>query len=500
MKGGLLNKRKMYGLLTLLVVLVGTGLRLYDLTEPPLDFYPTRQFRSLILARAFYLHWRPGSITQEEAEQRAAANRIARYEPPLLEKLVARTYLLLGREEPWVIRGYNAAFWLLGALGVALLVRLWEPHPAALLAALGYWMLLPFNVHVTRAFLPDPLMTVLLVWAVYAWYRWSRGGSSFWLLPAAVLGSMAAVVKIYALFFLGPIPLLLAWARGKRPWHPAWWWLAMLAPVAIALPFYLNLHSPEYAGHFLLAWTLKLRRWWLSPMPYGGWMEMVNNALHGGWVLVGLLALFLEGRTRNRAALVVGWLLGYALYGAVFLIQFATHAYYHLPLVPLVALGLGLGLHRALQVLETRSRPWQAAGMFLLSTALVYPAGITYWHLASVDYRAKAEVYRRMGETLPRDGKIMALTEAYGWPLLYYGNVNVVRWPTQAHHLLFGVWDESFERTFRERTQGFDYFLVTDFEEFWRQAPLRSYLFEHYPLIHQGGDYLLWDLRQPKSP
>ncbi len=500
MKRDLLNRTGLYWLLAVLVVLVGTGLRLYDLTEPPLDFYPTRQFRSLILARAFYLHWRPGDISPEEVEQRAAANRIARYEPPLLEQLVARTYLLLGREAPWVIRVYNTAFWLVGGLGLALLMRTWEPHPAALLAALGYWMLLPFALHATRAFLPDPLMTALLVWAAYAWYRWARGGALSWLLAAAALATGAAVVKIYALFFLGVLPPLLARARGLRLWRPHFWWPAWALPPLVAVPVYLNLHPPDYAGHFLLSWTLKLRHWWLSPMPYGGWMETVNNALHGGWVLVGLMALVLEANTRDRVALVAGWLLGYGLYGLVFLIQFATHAYYHLPLVPLVALGLGLALHRTLRVLETRPRAWQAAGLLLLSTALVYPAGISYWHLASVDYRAKAEAYRRIGQRLPRDGKIIALTEAYGWPLLYYGNVNVVRWPTQAHHALFGVWDEAFEQAFRERTRGFDYFLVTDFEEFWRQTPLRSYLYAHYPLVHQGGDYLLWDLRHPKQP
>jgi len=72
--------------------------------------------------------------------------------------------------------------------------------------------------------------------------------------------------------------------------------------------------------------------------------------------------------------------------------------------------------------------------LLLLSTAWIYPVGITYWHLRSVDYRPKAEAYRRIGQSLPRDGKIMALTEGYGWPLLYHGDVfHVTRWPTQAH-------------------------------------------------------------------
>ncbi len=481
-------------------LLAGVGLRLYDLTDPPLDFYPTRQYRSLILARSFYLTWRPGAINRLEQERRAAGNRIARYEPPLLEALVARTYVLLGEEKPWVIRIYNTLFWLLGALGLGLLARRIHPHPALPVAAIGYWMLLPFTVQVTRAFLPDPLMTVLLVWSGLAWYRWAQEGRGRWLVAAGLLGTAAAVVKIYALFFLLPMGLALAWSRLPRARRPHPWWLAWLLPSGVALPVYLRLHSPDDAAGFLVSWTLKLKHWWLSPMPYGGWLDTVNNALHGGWVLVALLALLLTAQPKPYRAFVLSWLAGYVLYGSVFLIQFATHAYYHLPLVPLIALGLGLALRHLTELLPSQPRWAQGVVLLLLSTAWIYPVGITYWHLRSVDYRPKAEAYRRIGQSLPRDGKIMALTEGYGWPLLYHGDVfHVTRWPTQAHALLFGTWDRAFEDVFRERTRGYDYFLVTDFEEFWRQAPLRHYLYERYPLIHQGGDYLLWDLRRPKE-
>ncbi|HJS29813.1 MAG TPA: hypothetical protein VJ768_09335, partial [Anaerolineales bacterium] len=34
---------------------VGLGVRLADLTDPPLDFHPTRQLRSAIIAREMYL-------------------------------------------------------------------------------------------------------------------------------------------------------------------------------------------------------------------------------------------------------------------------------------------------------------------------------------------------------------------------------------------------------------------------------------------------------------
>ena len=49
------NKRAF--LLTLLVIgilLLGLGLRLYDLTDQPIDFHSTRQLRNAVVARAIY--------------------------------------------------------------------------------------------------------------------------------------------------------------------------------------------------------------------------------------------------------------------------------------------------------------------------------------------------------------------------------------------------------------------------------------------------------------
>ena len=59
--GDRLNKKSFFGQSKLflgfvLLILLGLGIyiRLYDLTDPPLDFHPTRQLRSAIIARSMY--------------------------------------------------------------------------------------------------------------------------------------------------------------------------------------------------------------------------------------------------------------------------------------------------------------------------------------------------------------------------------------------------------------------------------------------------------------
>ena len=104
--------------LLVLLVAAGASIRLYRLTDPPLDFHPTRQMHSALIARQLYLTWRPGPISPAEIRARYLGNRMARYEPPIFETLVAKTCLWAGRPfgfRLWVARLYDLLFWLLGA-------------------------------------------------------------------------------------------------------------------------------------------------------------------------------------------------------------------------------------------------------------------------------------------------------------------------------------------------------------------------------------------------
>ncbi len=101
-----------------LVVLLISGLanRLYDLTDPPFDFHPTRQFRSAIIARGIYYQWSPYVDETVRGSAVAFKSSMALYEPPLLESIVALTYLLVGEEHLWIARLYSSFFWVFGGL------------------------------------------------------------------------------------------------------------------------------------------------------------------------------------------------------------------------------------------------------------------------------------------------------------------------------------------------------------------------------------------------
>ncbi len=492
-----MNRRRWLGFLFGLWILLGMGIRLYDLTDPPLDFHPTRQYHSLLLARTLYLTWRPGEITPQEVAQRAAGNRVALHEPLILETLVARTYLWLHGVYPWVVRLYDALFWLWGALGLGLVARRMSGAVGAVVAG-GYWMLLPFAVAASRSFQPDPLMVSLLPWMAYGWYRWAEGGEQPWLAWAALAGLLAGVVKVHAVFFFGGMALGAVLARrGRTFWREIRWWGVVLAVGLGVLGIYLKIRPPQRASFYLSVWTVRMAHYWLTPLPYGGWLDMIVRHLGGVTALVAAVGALRAPKPAQ--GLLGGWLLGYGAYGFLVPVQIATHSYYHLPMVPWVALGLGLAAAQLTPWVRAwpRAARWLGAGLALLAVA--YPLGITYWDMRSHDYRAQAALYAEIGRQIPPGAKVVALTEAHGWPLLYHGGVVSLPWPSHRQQVLFGKqgqFAELFHRLVLAREAAF--FVVTDWEEFARQGDLRLYLDTHYPVWRESEGYLIFDLRQER--
>ncbi|HSL43590.1 MAG TPA: hypothetical protein VK897_09175, partial [Anaerolineales bacterium] len=108
-----------------LVLIFGAALaiRLYDLTDLPLDFHPTRQLLSAIKARGLYYQTQPDGVSTWKLETAIRFARLkADVEPVVFERLVAYTYRFTG-EQLWVARVYSSLFWLVGGIFLFLLVR-----------------------------------------------------------------------------------------------------------------------------------------------------------------------------------------------------------------------------------------------------------------------------------------------------------------------------------------------------------------------------------------
>ncbi len=488
--------------LLILIILLGLGLllRLFNLTNPPLDFQATRQLHSAIISRGMYYEMLPSADGNRHEEAISLWHFQPVYEPPILERLVAWTYLAAGDEILWVARLYSSLFWIIGAVGLYLLSRKIS-SPGGALLAVSYYLFLEFAVYASRSFQPEPLLTMGLIWTAYAFFRWSENQTIKFALLAGLCAGATVLIKVSALLPVAGILLALlvkdVRQLTKLLRNPQLWLLVFLW-AAIPAVYYVFLVGPRSAGFFSF-WTLSFARLLIEPVFYWKWLNMVIYQVGRAALWLALLGVLLLPPDGKRLA--IGWWLGYFVYGLTLPYQIHTHDYYSLLLVPAVALSLSSLTTKLIEVISGQRWIWRLAAVLISTAALVSSFWIIRSRIMARDYRPEVTALRNMAASLPA-GNIIALTQDYGYRMSYYGWRLVQLWPTTADFALDAIRTgedptNSYTDAFAEYTQRYSYFLVTDFDQLDAQPVLGDILYDHYP-VTEGDGYLLFDLRNPR--
>ncbi|HEX8991722.1 MAG TPA: glycosyltransferase family 39 protein [Anaerolineales bacterium] len=483
-----------------LILLLGLGLaiRLYNLTNLPLDFHPTRQLLSALKARGMYLQSVGGVPDWQRSMAIQQWHTKSEVEPEVFERLVAWTYHFTG-EQLWVSRIYSSIFWLIGGVFLFLLVRELISVDGAV-AATAYYLFFPYAVIASRSFQPDPMMVMLMICFWWAFARWTKSQSWAWAIAAGLVGGFAIYIKFVSAFFVmgGALGLLL----GTFPLREAvrkvqLWLIAALGvlPGAAYIFYGVVLHGflgRQFGGRFIPSLLL-------SPVNYLQWALMAERAAGVLAITLGLLGLLIVQDRRTRSFLLGLWA-AYVLFGLFFDYHVATHDYYHLPLIPLVGISLAPVAAWCFSRLAEVSRDrWMRLAAFLvLLFGLVTAVWNTRNDMKSVDYRPQAAMWAQIGDLLGHRHNVAALTQDYGSRLAYWGWQDALIWPNSGdidYHAVRGGPINLAER-FQALTRGSKYFLVTDFTELDRQPDLKQRL-AGYAVYAQGDGYVIYDLQRP---
>ncbi len=490
-------------ILLVLFLLAGVGVRLIDLTDLPLDFAATRQLHSLIMARGYYYQ-------MDTPQTEALPNYIRRFgintgkaepviEPPIVEKLAALTYSVIGKEDILVPRLYSILFWVIGGIPLFLLARKFIPVTGAF-AALALYLFNPVGAIASRSFQPDPLMVMCILWALYFQVRWAYNTSLKNAIFAGVFTGLAFFVKAPAVFFVGFTMVGLVLGNGikrsLKDWH-----VYLMAALSLLPAILFNVISATVGGN---AGAIFGARWFpnlfTDPKWYLSWL-LLGRTVAGTFPLVlALLGAFFIREKKARVFYACMWV-GYLLYGFMFAYHIYTHNYYHLPLIPIVALGFGFTFSALFEKLEESARTWlpRVLVILVLLFGLALSVQRIRGELVGSDYRPEAAYWKGISETIGDKSSVIALTHDYGYRLVYWGFLSPQIWPTSGDLTvkeLIGSTDPEFEELFKLRTKGMDYFLVTLLSDFKSQKKLSEYLYATYPYT-QGDGYLLFDLAHP---
>jgi len=502
-----------------LVLIFGAALaiRLYDLTDLPLDFHPTRQLLSAIKARGLYYETEPDGISTWKLETAIHQAKLkSDVEPVVFERLVAFTYRFTG-EQLWIARIYSSLFWIIGGIFLFLLMNKLVSFEGTVFST-AYYLFFPYAIIASRSFQPDPLMVMLILAFWWMFWRWmtiaspshakrslsedeAELGTWGWALLAGLLGGFAIFIKFSAVFFVigGALGLALSQFSLRDLLRNVQVWVMVLLGVLPALAylvygiFIAGFFGQQFSGRFI---PMLLS----NPLNYLQWETKASLAAGGIFIMLGLLGFFLTGDRRIRIFLYGLWG-AYLLYGLFFDYHTPTHDYYHLPFIPIVAVSLApLGEWFFARLTEATVQRWTRRAAYVI---LVYGLLSVVWdvrnQMKTVDYRPDAAVWAEIGGQFDEDARIVALTQDYGSRLQYWGWRTAAVWPYvgDVNYVDTRGGKFSFEKLFNAYSSKRDFFLVTDFNEFERQSELKERLFASYPIYVQGNDFLIFNLQNP---
>jgi 4-amino-4-deoxy-L-arabinose transferase-like glycosyltransferase len=511
MKNPLPSQTRPWFVTFIILLILGGVLRLIDITDPPLDFQPSRQLRNSLVARDIYYSLLPTATNEEQALTNDFASSVGQYEPPIIESIVALGYFIAGGETIVVARIWSVFFWLLASIALFDLMRR-ASSPWAALIGLAYYLILPFSVQASRSFQPDPLMTSAFVIGIYFLYRWSEAygvqelapasvdsklsdstkETWKWAILAAVFLGLATLVKIVIAFFVGGAAIaLVLFTLGKNFWKSKQVWAMAGIMIVPALFYYIILNQGRSTEYFF-AWTVTLLKLITSTDFYTKWLAFLGS-LFGLTILFISLAGALIAAPRMRWLLISLWI-GYVLYGLTLPFQMYTHSYYHIQLIPILALGLAVAANPLVESVAGMGGVRSASFIALIAAVFGYQAWIARSVLMAESFRHEPAFWENVGAQIPTDGDTIALTQDYGYRVMLWGWKHIDLWPlvTDLSEIKNSGADPAAK--FAELTAGKEYFLVTAFGQLDKQPGLKQIL-DTLPILTEGDGYVLYHLK-----
>ena len=248
-----------------------------------------------------------------------------------------------------------------------------------------------------------------------------------------------------------------------------------------------------------------------------------------------LLGFFLI-RDKLSKSLLAGLWIGYFIYGLSAPYQIHTHDYYHIPIIPIVALSIGpvscLLINRLVVLLSSWKRLgllgmlclviviglWTGIGKINLrdhkeeaktigAIIGVYPQ---FYKFISDDFEKEVRIAKEIGEITGHSANTIFLTSDFGRSLAYHGELSGLPWPNSVslqergeRGLNIPRKEELFNvRYLTVRTHGKyirytpDFFIITAFDELEKQKDLKDFLNLNFPILARSDDYLVLDLRK----
>ncbi len=378
----------------LFLIGIAIAVRLVGITAPIIGIHAWRQADTAAIARNFYENG--FNFFYPQVDWGGADQGFCETEFPIYSFLVAMLYRL-GGAQVFLARLVSVACAVIGLCGLYQLAERFFEKRAAFWACFFY-ALLPLLIYYTRTVQPESMLVMCSIWGVLYFKKWIDQGKTSALLISNLSVTIACLIKVLPLVYLGLPIAFLAWSRWgwKMLAKPQLWGYAIVPLVSVFL-WYSHAHNIflTYGNTFGFSGNTTDRYDYGILLTWYFWSEILVKVAVRQFAIFGffifLVGLSLPKRNVQEWVFPV-WLGASVLCWMAVPVTSVVHEYYHLSfMVPgTIVMGKACAHYLNPELYPTQSVQRRAI-VTCISLALV--ASTAFY---SIDYRSKENVDRSL--------------------------------------------------------------------------------------------------------
>jgi hypothetical protein len=344
-------------------------------------------------------------------------------------------------------------------------------------------------------------MMMLFLAASYRVFKYYRQPSARNLITASILGAAAAFIKPVVLFPLYGAFIATGLTRGGirktiLGRDTIVFAVSCVAPIILysAYAYFFAGFLKDQVGYRYIPDLYLSSTYWIY------WFKLAVNVV-GRWPLILALTGWILLRPGMTKSFLTGMWIGYVIFGLVFNLHIYTHDYYHLMLIPIVALSLSSAAAILLERLALNKVMWRMGFWILFAGLILFSMRVSASLLKDTGFEARIRTDKEIGEHVNHSPNTIYLDAAHGTRLRFNGKFAGVAWPRLEDFENFEKagkhperGKELLEKIIGERSP--DYFAISSLDQLQGQEDLKEALDGEYTPIAETPHYIIYDLKR----
>lgn len=500
----------------IIIIFLGTLLRMINLNQPLLEGASTRQVQTAMIARNFYNHG--FNLFYPQIEGYGGDNPgYVMQEFYIIPFIAALFYKLLGGVHEWVLRLLSVFSYIMATIMIYKLASYYFNKKIGVISAFLF-SISPLSIYLGRAVHPEMAMIFFNMSAIYFFSKWIDEGKFHYGFLAAFAFVFAVLLKVPNLYLLLPLTVIAYMRFGVGMFKMGRLWIFLIiSSIPIILfnyhQYLVRMTFPnDSMDNFKIASALNNIKIYL----FGNFAktfykkvyeDMMTYTLTPIGFTLFLIGLMLKPKEKRQYILYI-WMGAVIIFFMIMPGQ-CMQGYYHMHFLPIACIFIAQFLYVLNEVHINRymlfTKSFTVILFAVIALGIVTRYAVPYYKVPE-NFLYVVEAGKAVDRLTEKDALVLCSIEN-GPDLLYYSNRK--GWPFMIDMKLERKLDEMrgldtsnksydpIEVLEQLKKRGATYFVSASVgNEFLRDKDFSGYMFKNYKVLTKNSKFIIFDLKE----